>query len=135
MGIPEPGPLASLERLGHGLVAQLRRRLELLAVEVREEQLRFSQVLGWQLFALFLLCLAITLAVLLLVAGTWDGPSRVTVVGALLFIVSLGAGATWWIYRERVRRTPVVFAQTLEELRRDEEALSRPADDGMTGVP
>lgn len=134
MGTPEPGPLASLERLGHGLVAQLRRRLELLAVEMTEEQLRFAHVLGWQLFALFMVCLSITLAVLLLIAGAWDGPSRVTVVGSLLFLVSLGAGATWWVYRERVRRKPLVFAQTIEELRRDEEALARRPRD-MEGVP
>lgn len=135
MGTPEPATFESLERLAHGLVAQFRRRIELLAVEITEEEIRFSRVLAWHLFALFLSCLTITLAVMLLIAGAWDGPGRVPVIGGVLLIVSLGTGAAWWLYRERVLRRPLVLAQTIEELRRDEEALApRPSGD-MDGVP
>lgn len=124
MGTPEPASFESLEHLGHGVVSQIRRRLQLLAVELTEEEIRFARVLGWQLFALFLTCLTIALAVLLVIAAVWDGPARVATIGTLLLLVSLGAGATWWRYRERVRGKPVVIAQTLEELRRDEAALT-----------
>ena len=124
MGKPEPATFTSLERLGHGLVTQLRQRLELMAVEVTEEEIRFTRVLAWQLVALFLTCLTIALGALLVIAAFWDTASRVAAVGAVLGAVAAAAGGMWWVYRQRLRRKPILFAQTIEELRRDADALA-----------
>jgi uncharacterized membrane protein YqjE len=124
MGTPGPAPFESLERLGHGLVSHLRQRLELIALEVTEEEIRFSRLLGWQLMALFLACLSIALGALLVIAAFWDGNDRLWAIGAVLAISACAAGAFWWIYRRLVRGKPIVLAQTIEELRRDADALA-----------
>lgn len=131
-----PAPLDALGLLGRGLVGQLRPRLELLAVELAEEEIRFARTLGWHLFALFLACLAISLAVLLLVTAVWDGPHRGAVIATLLALAALGAAAGAWHGRRRARRKPVALSQTLEELRRDECALTSLRGDADTaGLP
>jgi uncharacterized membrane protein YqjE len=132
MGTPEPAPFESLERLGHGLVSHLRQRLELVALEVTEEEIRFSRLLGWQLMALFLACLSIALAALLVIAAYWDTGTRLWAIGGVLAASASAAGAFWWIYRQRVRGKPIVLAQTIEELRRDADAL---APGGSPGGP
>lgn len=125
MGKLEPAAFASLENFGHGLLTQLRGRLELFAVEVTEEEIRFARALGWQLLALFLSCLTLTLAALLVLATFWDTEHRVDAVVWTLLAAAAASGAAWWIHRSHMRRKPIVFAQTLEELRRDALALAR----------
>jgi uncharacterized membrane protein YqjE len=120
----EPAAFESLERLGHGLVSQVRRRLELMAVEISEEEIRFARALGWQLLALFLSCLLIALTAMLVVVVFWDTSHRVASVIWLIAIAVVASGVTWWFYRRQVQRKPVVFSQTIEELRRDAEALA-----------
>lgn len=124
MGKLEPAAFESLENVGHGLVSQLRGRLELFAVEVTEEEIRFARALGWQLLALFLSCLTVTLAVLLVLATFWDTEHRVDAIVWTLFATAAAAGAAWWIHRGHMRRKPIVFSQTVEELRRDALALA-----------
>lgn len=124
MGKLEPAAFESLESVGHGLVSQLRGRLELFAVEVTEEEIRFARVLGWQLLALFLSCLTVTLAVLLVLATFWDTEHRLDAVGWTLFLTAAASGAAWWMHRGHMRRKPIVFSQTVEELRRDALALA-----------
>ena len=134
MGKLEPAAFETLENLGHGLVSQVRSRLALFAVEVTEEQIRFSRRFGWQMFALFLSCLTLALAVLLVLAGLWDTAYRITAVTIALVLTALGAGAAWWVYRTYVTTAPVVFSQTIEELRRDAEALL-PGRANLPGPP
>lgn len=124
MGKLEPAAFESLENFGHNLVDQLRGRLELFAVEITEEEIRFSRALGWQLLALFLSCLTLTLAVLLVVATFWDTMYRTQAVAWLLVTFGLAAGGIWAIYRNQLARKPIVFSQTIEELRRDALALA-----------
>jgi uncharacterized membrane protein YqjE len=135
MGKLEPAAFESLERLAHGLVSQLRRRLELMAVEVTEEEIRFSRALGWQLLALFLSCLTLTLGVLLVIAAYWDSVNRLAAIGWMLAAAGVASGAMWWIYRNRLRYKPIVFSQTIEELRRDAAALAPEPRDGLPDAP
>jgi uncharacterized membrane protein YqjE len=123
MGKLEPAAFESLERLGHSLVSQLRRRLQLMAVEVTEEEIRFARVLGWQLLALFFSCMSLTLAAVLVIAGYWDTPMRLEAIGWMLVVASAMSGTMWWIYRTHLARKPVVFTQTLIELEKDARAL------------
>jgi uncharacterized membrane protein YqjE len=127
MGKLEPAAFESLENLGHGLVTQLRGRLELFAVEITEEEIRFARILGWQLLALFLTCLTLTLATVLVLATFWDTEHRVEAITWTLFGTAAASGAAWWVHRRHLRRKPIVFMQTIEELRRDALALARQA--------
>ena len=97
-----------------------------------------ARILSWQLIALFLSCLTVALAVLLALAATWDGPHRVAVVSTALAVTCAASGTAWWVHRRHIVQRPIVFAQTVEELRRDAQAMApRPPrdDDGMAGVP
>lgn len=135
MGKLEPAAFESLETLGHGLVTQLRGRLELFAVEVTEEEIRFARTLGWQLMALFLSCLTVTLAAVLVLATFWDTEHRVQAIVWTLFGAAAASGVAWWTHRRHMRRKPIVFAQTIEELRRDALALARQAAPPPGPVP
>ena len=134
MGKLEPAAFESLENFGHNLVDQLRGRLELFAVEITEEEIRFSRALGWQLLALFLSCLTLTLATLLVVAAFWDTMYRTEAVAWLLLFFGAAAGGIWAIYRNQLKRKPIVFSQTIEELRRDALALA-PRQPPPPGIP
>lgn len=124
MGKLEPAAFESLEHFGHKLVDQVRGRLELFAVEVTEEEIRFARALGWQLLALFLSCMMLTLGAVVIVATFWDTPHRIQAVLWLLVGCAAASGVVWLIYRVTVRRKPIVFSQTIEELRRDALALT-----------
>lgn len=108
---------------GAEVISHLRRRLELLAVEITEEELRFARVLGWQLLALFLTCLTLAVAVAMLLAAFWETEHRMRAMGFTLFACAAAALATWWMYRRHVTTKPIVFTQTIEELRRDVSAI------------
>lgn len=124
MGAPEPGlPPSTLGDLAPGLVSHLRRRLELFAVEITEEELRFARALGWQLLALFLSCLTLSVGVALVIAAFWDTAHRVDAIAITLLACSLGSLGTWWNHRRILLERPIVFTQTIEELRRDASAL------------
>jgi uncharacterized membrane protein YqjE len=123
MGTPEPATFGTLERLAHTLVDQLRHRLQLAAVEMTEEEIRFAHALGWQLTALFLTCLTVTLGIVLLIAVYWDTPNRASAIGWAMGLVALGAAGMWTYYMMRLRKRPVAFSQTVLELARDAQAL------------
>jgi len=124
MGKLEPAAFESLEHVGHNLVDQLRSRLELFAIEITEEEIRFARALGWQLLALFLSCLMLALGALLVVATFWDTPHRIQAVIWLLAGSAAASTGVWAVYRAQLRRKPIVFSQTIEELRRDALALA-----------
>ena len=108
---------------GAEVVSHLRRRLELLAVEITEEELRFARLLGWQLLALFLSCLTLAVAVAMVLAAFWETEHRMRAMALTLFACAAGSFATWWTYRRYVGVKPLVFNQTIEELRRDVHAI------------
>lgn len=126
MGAPEPlgPPMSAIGNLGPALVSHLRRRLELLAVEITEEELRFARALGWQLLALFLACLTTSVGVALVMATFWDTPHRVGAIAWTLAVCALASIGAWWIHRRSLLDRPIVFSQTIEELRRDAGALT-----------
>lgn len=130
MGRLEPAAFESLERLGHAVVSQLRRRLEMMAVEMTEEQIRFSRLLGWQLLALFFSSMTAALAATLIIAAFWDTALRIEAIGWTLLVASAASGGLWFTYRQVLRRKPVVFRQTIDELRKDAEALDPARQEG-----
>jgi uncharacterized membrane protein YqjE len=109
-------------RLASTLLALVETRLELAAVELREEQQRFVAVL-------VLAALAVGLGLLALVAATTG------VVQALApqdrargWLIAAGVYAAaclvlWLVVRWRLSRRPPPFAQTRAELERDRQCL------------
>ena len=117
------GLWASLKTLLSSLLGILQTRLELLAVEFEEAQIRFFRLLVVTVMGLFLLCMGLLLSVLLLAALFWD-THRLLVLGVLtLVFLGAGAGAIFWARRE-LRRIPRFLESSRNELSRDRESLA-----------
>jgi uncharacterized membrane protein YqjE len=115
------GPLASLRRLAQTGLALVLTRLELLAVELRQEELRVFDALVLGVFGCVLLGLGAVLLALLLVVLFWDDHRMAVLVALTLLFAASGAGLLL-LARDRLRRTRP-FAATLGELRTDREAI------------
>jgi len=119
---PQPGLLGSARAVLAVLVEIGQTRLQLASTELEEERLRLAELLLYATLALFFLGIGLILASLLLVLLFWDGP-RLLVLGLLtgLFLAAgLGLAAAW---RSKARHKPALLATTLDELRRDRDAL------------
>jgi uncharacterized membrane protein YqjE len=119
-----PGLLGSVRGVLAALVEMGQTRLQLAATELEEERLRIADLLLLATAALFFLAIGLVLASLLLVLVFWDGP-RVLVlalVSAGFLAVGIGLAANW---RRKALAKPKLLATTVDELRRDAEALRR----------
>jgi len=115
--------LASLRGLATNGVGLLRTRLELLKVETEEEAARVVGLLLWGFVAVLFGCAgAVFLAVFLTVL--WWESHRLLALGvfAALFVATAAVAAG--MARRLARQGSRLFAASLAELRRDEEALS-----------
>lgn len=97
-------------------------RLQLASTELEEERLRTAELLLFATAALFFLGIGIVLATLLVVLLFWDGPRLFVLATATTLFLALGAGlaAAW---RRKSRAKPALLATTIDELRRDRDAL------------
>ena len=77
-------------RIGSTLVAMARTRLELAAVEVREEAQSLLGYLAWTLLAAFLGAGALLLAALFVIVLFWDA-HRLLAIGAMAGVFALAA--------------------------------------------
>jgi uncharacterized membrane protein YqjE len=116
------GLLDSIARLARTAVGVLRTRIELLATELEEERLRFSQLVLAVTAVVFCLQLTVLLAVTLIVVLAWQA-QRLWILGALvaLFLIAGLAGIAY--VRHLVRTRPRLFSATVAELAKDEEHL------------
>lgn len=128
-----PGPLPpsrgaglveSVRRLGAGLIALAQTRLELVTNEVSVEIHRAVSTLIWVFAALFFGGLTVVmLAITLIIAVSEERRVAVAALTVIAFLVTaIVAGAT---VRSRLRSGPRLLSVTIEELRRDREALER----------
>jgi uncharacterized membrane protein YqjE len=114
--------LDSLRSLARTLVEILRTRLEMLALDLEEAKLRLLSLLLLGALAFLGFALGTVLAAFWLVAVFWD-THRLLVLG-LLTGVFLGGGAlALALLAAKARRSPSPFAATLEELRKDRDAM------------
>jgi len=116
------GLLASLQRLADTGLSAAKNRLELLAVEIREERARFLEIVSWAVLALFMGMMAIivfTATVILLCAPE----TRLYV--ALGFTVLYVSSAIWagLGLRGRLRKRALPFAETISQLHKDRQWL------------
>lgn len=110
--------MGSVSRLAGTLIGMLQTRLELAAVELEEETQRFFFYFLWALGALFCLCMAIMLSVLLIVVAFWD-TYRIAVLVALIAVFGLAALMTALGIRKNYRLKPKLLSHTLSELDKD----------------
>lgn len=115
----------TVRRLGHGLVELAQNRLKLLQAETADELDRLGALLARQMLTGIAALLTVQALALVVVAAVWDTPWRL---GAMIGLTLLGAGATAAAhasYVARKRRTKPIFADTLDELEKDRQALEK----------
>lgn len=112
----------SVSRLAGTFIEILQTRLELVAVEVEEESLRFFSYLLFALAAMFCLGVAVLLGVLLIVVIYWD-THRVPVMISMIVFFALCSALIMLVIRRCYRRKPRMLSQTLQELSKDIEQL------------
>lgn len=115
-----PGALASARAFGADVMALLNTRLELVALEFKEETARRKRlvVLGFAV-GLFLGC-ALLMGGFLVVAAFWDSHRLAAAAGVTVAYLAIG-GAVLLRLRALERDSPPPFGASLEELRKDLE--------------
>lgn len=112
----------SVSRLAGTFIAILQTRLELIAIEVEEESLRFFSYFFFALAAMFCIGMALLLGVLLIVVIYWDS-HRVPVLVSLMAFFVLSSALIMLGVRKHYRMKPRMLSHTLTELSRDIERL------------
>jgi uncharacterized membrane protein YqjE len=113
------GDVAALASTG---LRAVRTRLELLAIELKEEKAWAVRFLMIAVVALYLVTFGLLLAIFALVLWASEG-NRPAILAcfALLFLAS-GGGAAWYILQGAKKRAPL-FQDTIAVLKGDEQAL------------
>lgn len=112
----------SVSRLAGTFIGILQTRLELIAIEVEEESLRFFSYFFFALAAMFCIGMALLLGVLLIVVIYWDS-HRVPVLVSLMAFFALSSALIMLGVRKHYRMKPRMLSHTLTELSRDIERL------------
>lgn len=115
----------SLARLLATIIANIQTRVELIAVEVEEEALRYFSYLLYSLAAMFCFGVAILLTILLVVAIYWD-THRIEVLLTLMALFGVAGAWMVWAMRDSYRHKPKLLVHTVSELSRDIETLKSP---------
>jgi len=117
-----PGIIDSLKRMLASLVELLHTRVELFTTELEEEMHRVAVLLLWAVIAIFFGGLFVLMLSLTIVIAFWDG-YRLLAAG-LMTLVFFGVVLTAVLtLRAKIRSHPRLLAESLEELKRDRDAL------------
>ena len=117
--------MAMLESAGRILatvVAMAQTRLELAAVEVEEESLRFLNTLLLSLLALFLCGMSVLLISFFVILLFWDSYRFAAVLG-LAALYAAGGAALYFRVRSNMANKPRLLQHTMAELAKDIEAI------------
>ena len=109
------------------LVEIAQTRLQLAATELEGERLHLTRALVHTALAMFCLCMAIVMVSAFLVVLFWD-THRLLTIGLLAAAYAVAGMAVLWRSQADTQQRPALFAATLDELRKDAEALRRHAD-------
>lgn len=117
-----PGIIDSLKRMFATVAELLHTRVELFTTELEEEMHRVAVLLLWAVVAIFFGGLFVLMLSLTIVIAFWDG-YRLLAAG-LMTLVFLGVVLTAVLtLRAKIRSHPRLLAESLQELRRDRDAL------------
>jgi len=108
----------TLGRIGGTLLAMVRTRLALAAVEAQEEVQRVLGFAAWTLFAAFLGAGAFMLVALFVIVLFWD-THRLLAVGGMAGLFALAAVLILARVRAAFAARPPMMAATLAELNKD----------------
>ena len=116
------GAVGDLKGIATTGVRAVRTRLELLAIEVKEEKAWAVRFMVFALTALYLLTFGLLLAVLALVlfAAEENRPAILGICAGAFLAFGLGAAA--WIWSQSKARRPL-FEETIAVLKGDEQGL------------
>jgi uncharacterized membrane protein YqjE len=132
MSVPEstgsgstPGLYASLRSFWSVLLAILYTRLDLVSAELEDEAVRGFKLIVAGLVSVLCLLTAFFWAMFLIVALVWDTPYVFWVLGGIFAIYFILGVSLLLVARNMIRSRPKFLSQTIAELRRDVEGLSR----------
>lgn len=114
--------MANLRSLADGLLASAVRRLELFALELKEEKIRLIQVFIWISATVVSGVMAMTFASLSLVYLFWES-ARLVVLGGLALGYALVFVAVLLAFRRYLARQPPPFEASLEEFGKDRACI------------
>ena len=119
---PKPGGIfASLRRILDGGLAIAQNRVELFAIELREEKCRLVEAIILASAVVALGMMTLTLTTLLIVVWLWD-TARVPALVGLSALYLLGTVLLWRNLRARLSQ-PTAFTGTLDEIKKDRSCL------------
>ncbi len=114
----------SLRRTSESLLALIRSRFELFAVELREEKLRLINLLLWLGIAMTLGAAGLLVGMGALAVWLWNSAGYAGLIVLALATLALAAGILLDV-RRRIKRSPPPFAGTVAEFRKDSECLRK----------
>jgi len=116
------GFMGSVQGLTRGLLALIRTRAELLAIELEEEKERRKEMLILAVLGALFLALGVQLLAFLVVVVFWD-TYRIAAIAGVTGLYFGIAGWAFWRLRTRWRNSPSPFAASLQELGKDMDAM------------
>jgi len=118
------GLLSSLRKLLDTGLATVQNRVELLAVEFKEEKDHAIELIIW---VMALLCFALMTLLILSVTIILVFPEqlRAYAAGGLALIYLAGAVWSFLQLRTRLKNRPIPFSSTIEEIKKDREWLTK----------
>ena len=132
MSVPEgtspgasPGLFASLRSFWSVLVAILYTRLDLVTAELEDEAFRALKLITAGLVSVLCLHDGLLFRDVLSRRAFWDTQYRLWVLGIIFGIYFIAGIGLLLVARNMVRNRPKFLSQTIAELRRDVEGLSR----------
>ena len=120
-----PSLFASLRSFWGVLIAILYTRLDLVTAELEDEAVRAVKLLVSGLIALIAFATAFFFVNFWIIAAFWSGPYRLLAIGIVLGVYLLIGMIAALAARNLIATRPKFLSQTIAELRKDAEGLSK----------
>jgi uncharacterized membrane protein YqjE len=117
-----PGFLDSLRGLGANLLGTAHDRIQLFTIELHEEKVRLLQLLIWIGAIGFSAVMAMTFLTVTVVYLFWETARLPVLIGFAVFYGATFTGIAF-AFRRYLKRQPLPFDATLQELREDRECM------------
>lgn len=116
------GLFGSVRRMLETLLAITQTRLELVTTEIEEELHRVAEILLWMFVVVFFAGLAVLMLAFVIVIAFWEDHRLLAASLTTLGFVGITAIALL-VVRAKARARPKLLEATIEEIKRDREAL------------
>lgn len=113
----------SVRKAFDSFVKALETRVDLFALELQEEKIRFAHIILWTCAAVFLTALSlimVTLSVILLIRP--ELREEAIIVFTILYLI--GAGVSCYQLYKCLYKSEKPFADTIDQLKRDQKSFS-----------